>query len=433
MLVAIVGRPNVGKSTLFNRLTESQLAIVHNEPGVTRDRVYGEIIWNGRTIPVVDTGGYVPHSSERFEAAIREQVDIAMDDADVILYVGDVTTGITDIDQEMADKLRKSDTPVLTVANKADNDERRWAASEFYEMGLGEVFPVSATNGIGTGDLLDALVEELPDEDAEEPDDRTRIAIIGKPNVGKSSIVNAVLGYDRSIVTEEAGTTRDAIHSLVNYEGREITLIDTAGLRKRAKVKENIEFYSALRTERSVRDGDVCVLLVDATAGLQNQDINVLKLAEKHKKGMVIAVNKWDLVEKDSKTAKRYEEYFHKILQTLDYVPIVFTSALTRQRVYKVIDTALEVADERAKRVQTSKLNDVLREAVADHHPPTYRGGNYVEIKYATQVRENPPVFVFFTNHPKGVKESYQRYLERRLREAFGFKGVPITLAFKQK
>jgi GTP-binding protein len=433
MLVAIVGRPNVGKSTLFNRLTESQLAIVHDEPGVTRDRVYGEIIWNGRTIPVVDTGGYVPHSSERFEAAIREQVDIAMDDADVILYVGDVTTGVTDIDQEMADKLRKSDTPVLTVANKADNDERRWAASEFYEMGLGEVFPVSATNGIGTGDLLDALVEELPDEDAEEPDDRTRIAIIGKPNVGKSSIVNAVLGYDRSIVTEEAGTTRDAIHSLVNYEGREITLIDTAGLRKRAKVKENIEFYSALRTERSVRDGDVCVLLVDATAGLQNQDINVLKLAEKHKKGMVIAVNKWDLVDKDSKTAKRYEEYFHKILQTLDYVPIVFTSALTRQRVYKVIDTALEVADERAKRVQTSKLNDVLREAVANHHPPTYRGGNYVEIKYATQVRENPPVFVFFTNHPKGVKESYQRYLERQLREAFGFKGVPITLVFKQK
>jgi GTP-binding protein len=381
----------------------------------------------------VDTGGYVPHSSERFEAAIREQVDIAMEDADVILYVGDVTTGVTDIDQEMADKLRKSDTPVLVVANKADNDERRWMASEFYEMGIGEVFPVSSTNGIGTGELLDALVEELPEEEEPEPDERTKIAIIGKPNVGKSSIVNAVLGYDRSIVTEVAGTTRDAIHSLVNYEGREMTLIDTAGLRKRAKVKENIEFYSALRTERSVREGDVCVLLLDATAGLQNQDINVLKLAEKHKKGMVIAVNKWDLVDKDTKTAKRYEDYFHEILQTLDYVPIVFTSALTRQRVYKVIDTALEVADERAKRISTSNLNDALQKALANHHPPTYRGGNYVEIKYVTQVRENPPVFVFFVNHPKGVKESYKRYLERQFREAFGFKGVPLTLVFKQK
>ena len=433
MLVAIVGRPNVGKSTLFNRLTGTKQAIVHDEPGVTRDRVYGTVTWNGRRVETVDTGGFVPRSAERFDAAVREQVDIAIEDADLILFVVDVTTGLTDLDDEMAQKLRASDKPVLVVANKADNEERRWMASEFYRLGLGEVYPVSGTNGIGTGELLDALVEELPEEpDDDGIDERTRIAIIGRPNVGKSSLINTILGHERSIVTEISGTTRDAVHSEVRFEGEELVLVDTAGLRKRAKVKENVEFYATLRSERAIREGDVCVLLLDATVGLENQDIRVLKQAEEKQKGMVIAVNKWDLVPKDSKTAKRYEEYFRQMLETLDHVPIVFVSALTRQRVYRLLDVALKVAKERRKRIDTSTLNSVVQQAVEAHYPPTWRG-NYVEIKYATQVETAPPVFVFFCNHPQGVKTSYKRYLENKLRAAFGFDGVPLVLKFKQK
>jgi GTP-binding protein len=433
MLAAIVGRPNVGKSTLFNRLTGTKQAIVHDEPGVTRDRVYGTVEWNGRRVDMVDTGGFVPRSAERFDAAVREQVDIAIDDADLILFVVDVTTGLTDLDDEMAQKLRAAEKPVLVVANKADNQERRWMASEFYQLGLGEVYPVSGTNGIGTGELLDALVEELPEEpDDDGIDERTHIAIIGRPNVGKSSLINTILGHERSIVTEVSGTTRDAVHSEVRFEGEELVLVDTAGLRKRAKVKENVEFYAALRSERAIREGDVCVLLLDATVGLENQDIRVLKQAEEKQKGMVIAVNKWDLVPKDSKTAKRYEEYFRQMLETLDHVPIVFVSALTRQRVYRLLDVALKVAEERQKRIDTSTLNSVVQQAVQAHHPPTWRG-NYVEIKYATQVETAPPVFVFFCNHPQGVKTSYKRYLENKLRDAFGFEGVPLVLKFKEK
>ncbi len=432
-LVAIVGRPNVGKSTLFNRFTETQQAIVHDEPGVTRDRIYGEVEWNGRLFSMVDTGGFVPRSAERFERAIREQVHIALDEADVVLFVADVITGVTDLDEEIARLLRRADKPVLVLANKADNEKRRWEAPSFYQLGLGEVYPVSGTNGMGTGEALDAIVEALPPVTAaEEPDERLRIAIIGRPNVGKSLLTNMLLGQERSIVTEISGTTRDAVDTAFTYHGQEIVLVDTAGLRKRARVTENVEFYSTLRTERAIRDCDVAVLLLDATLGLEVQDIRVLKEAEEHRKGIVIAVNKWDLLEKETNTARDYQRAIHERLQTLDYAPVIFISALTRQRVYKLIDTALEVARQRARRIATSELNEVMLDAVARHHPPTYRG-NYVQIKYVTQVRANPPVFAFFCNHPKGVIESYRRYLENRLRAAFGFEGVPLVLVFRAK
>ena len=432
-LVAIVGRPNVGKSTLFNRFTETRQAIVHDEPGVTRDRVYGEVEWNGRLFSMVDTGGFVPRSAERFEKAIREQVHIALDEADVVLMVADVTTGITDLDEEMAGMLRKTDKPVLVIANKADNEQRRWEAPVFYQLGLGDVYPVSGTNGTGTGDLLDAVVEALPpDAPPAERDERLHIAIIGRPNVGKSLLTNTLLGEDRSIVTEISGTTRDAIDSVFKYHGEEIVLVDTAGLRKRTRVTENVEFYSTLRTERAIRECDVAVLLLDATPGLEAQDIKVLKEAEELRKGLVIGINKWDLVEKQTNTARDYEQAIKERLQTLDYVPVVFISALTKQRIYKLLDTALEVARQRTRRIATAELNTVMQDAIARHHPPTYRN-QHVQIKYVTQVRASPPVFAFFCNHPQGVKESYRRYLENRLRAAFGFEGVPMALVFRSK
>ncbi len=432
-LVAIVGRPNVGKSTLFNRFTETRQAIVHDEPGVTRDRVYGEVEWNGRIFSIVDTGGFVPRSAERFEKATREQVHIALDEADMVLLVVDVITGITDLDAEMAAVLRKTHKPVLVMANKADNQKRRWDAPVFYQLGLGEVYPVSGTNGMGTGDLLDAVVDALPPEaPPAEGDERLRIAIIGRPNVGKSLFTNMLLGQDRSIVTEISGTTRDAIDSVFKYHGQEIVLVDTAGLRKRTHITENVEFYSTLRTERAIRECDVAVLLLDGTLGLEAQDIKVLKEAEELRKGLVIGINKWDLVEKETNTARDYERAIKGRLQTLDYVPVVFVSALTKQRVYKLLDVALEVARQGTRRIATAELNKVMLKAIARHHPPTYRN-QYVQIKYVTQVRTNPPVFAFFCNYPKGVQESYRRYLENRLRDAFGFEGVPMLLTFRAK
>jgi GTP-binding protein len=432
VLVAIVGRPNVGKSTLFNRLTASRQAIVDDTPGVTRDRVYGEAEWEGHTIPFVDTGGYVPRSDDPYERAIREQAEIALEDADVILFVVDVTTGITDTDQEIANVLRQADTPVMVVANKADNQEREWAASEFYQLGLGDVHPVSSTNKRGVDDMMRALVEALPGTEEEADEDRVRISLVGKPNVGKSSLVNATLGFDRAIVTEMPGTTRDTVQSLVQYEDRELMLVDTAGMRKRSKT-EGVEFYANVRSERAIKAGDVCVLVLDATEELHKQDLNVLNEVNTHKKGMVIAVNKWDLVPKDGGTMKQYTKYLKQYLGRLDHAPIVYVSAVTKQRVYELLDTALAVAEEREKRVQTSALNDAVQAAMQEKHPPTTSSGAFVNINYVTQVREAPPVFAFFANHPESIRTDYKRYLEGKLREAFGFEGVPLTLVFKEK
>lgn len=431
-LVAIVGRPNVGKSTLFNRLTENRHSIVDDMPGVTRDRVYGSVEWGGRVFSIVDTGGFVHASDDRFEEAIREQVHIALDEADLILMTVDVTTGVTDLDQEMAAVIRKSGKNTVVLANKADNDERRWEASAFYELGLGEVYAVSSINGMGTGDVLDAILEKLEPEEEEVEDDRLRIAFIGRPNVGKSSLANALLGRDRSIVTEIEGTTRDSIDSVLKYQGQELILVDTAGLRKKRKIAQNVEFYAALRTERAIESCDVAILLIDATESVESQDIRVLKMAEGMKKGLVVAINKWDLVDKETNTVRDTEREIRERIKTLDYVPIVTASALTKQRLFKLLDVAIQVNENRKQRVTTNQLNTALLPAIDRHHPALYRGQK-VRIKYMTQVRESPPVFNFFCNYAKGVDESYRRFLENRIRENFGFEGVPLTLVFKAK
>lgn len=429
--VAIVGRPNVGKSTLFNRLIGERVAVVHDEPGVTRDRVYGRVEWNGRGFDLIDTGGYVPDSTDRFEQAIREQVLVAIEEADLILCVVDVTVGVTDLDDAIARLLRESDKPVMVVANKADNQERRWQAAEFYGLGFEDVYAVSSTNGTGTGDLLDAVVERLASEQPAAEDERTHIAIIGRPNVGKSSLVNVLLHEERSIVTEVPGTTRDSVNSVLRWDDDEIVLVDTAGLRRKTRIKENVEFYSSLRSQRAIDQCDVAVLLIDAFEGMKNQDIRVLKMAEEKRKGMVIVVNKWDLVD-DPEMAEQYAEWIYGRLQTLKYVPMVFISTLREERTEAVMDVAMDVARERGKRISTSRLNRVMQEAIDNHHPPTYRG-NRIEIKYVTQAQSKPPVFLFFANHPQGIQESYRRYLENKLREHFGFEGVPLIIVFKRK
>ena len=437
-LVAIVGRPNVGKSTLFNRLTEERRAIVHDEPGVTRDRLFGEVEWNGRTFDLVDTGGLVPRGAERFEAAIREQVELTLEEADVILFVVDTTTGITDLDQEVAQRLRRAEQPVFLVPNKADNPERALDANEFWNLGFPELYPLSAINGTGTGDFLDAVLEALPpEEETPEDDDAPRIAFLGRPNAGKSSLANKLLGRTRSIVTDVAGTTRDSVDARLTWgegdDAQDVVLVDTAGLRKRARVAENVEFYSVLRTERALQSCDVAVVLVDAERGFSGQDARVLRQAEEMKKGLLIVINKWDLVQdKETNTVRDATRAIHERLGMMDYVPVVFASALTGQRAGKVLDQALAIHAERSKRVPTAKLNEVVQRAVERQHPPSHRG-QFVKINYASQVRDAPPVFAFFCNLPEGVKESYRRYLENQIREAFGFEGVPLTLSFKRK
>jgi GTPase len=430
-IIAIVGRPNVGKSTLFNRLTESRHAIVDDYSGVTRDRHYGVAEWIGKNFSVIDTGGYVAHSDDVFESAIREQVVIAIDEASVILFMVDVVTGITDLDDEIASLLRKSKKPVYVVANKVDNNKLINDASVFYSFGLGDPYCISSMTGSGTGELLDAVVTHFNDEEEEE-NKFPRYAFLGRPNVGKSSIINALLGKDRNIVTPIAGTTRDSIYIHYNQFGYEFMLVDTAGLRKKTKVKENIEFYSVMRTIKALEQADVCILMIDATEGFESQDQNIFALIEKNRKGVVILVNKWDLVEKDHKTTKVFEEAIKEKLAPFTDVPIIFTSATTKQRVFKAIETANEVYKNRAKKIPTSKLNDVMLEVI-DQYPPPSLKGKYVKIKYITQLPGVAPTFAFFCNLPQYVKDPYKRYLENKLRENFDFSGVPITIYFRQK
>ena len=430
-IVAIVGRPNVGKSTLYNRLTETRKAIVDDFSGVTRDRHYGIAEWVGRSFTVIDTGGYVANSEDVFEAAIREQVVIAIEEATAILFMVDVTTGITDLDDEIATLLRKGKKPVFVVVNKVDNNALQSDATSFYSLGLGDIYNISSMTGSGTGELLDELVKTFDDEPSEEST-LPKYAIVGRPNVGKSSIINALIGEDRNIVTPIAGTTRDSIHIHYNRYGHEFMLIDTAGLRKKTKVKENIEFYSVMRTIKALEEADIIILMVDAVEGLESQDINIFHLAEKNKKGIVLVVNKWDLIEKDNKTIKRFEEQIREKTAPFTDVPIVFTSVLEKQRLLKVIETAADVYKNRSKKIPTSKLNDVMLPLIESYPPPALKG-KHVKIKYVTQISATSPMFAFFCNLPQYIKEPYRRYIENKLRENFDFAGVPIQIFFRQK
>ncbi|MDT3403766.1 ribosome biogenesis GTPase Der [Mucilaginibacter terrae] len=430
-IVAIVGRPNVGKSTLYNRLTESRKAIVDDFSGVTRDRHYGIAEWVGRSFNVIDTGGYVANSDDVFEVAIREQVVIAIEEATCILFVVDVTTGITDLDDEIADILRKGKKPVFVVVNKVDNNAQQSDATEFYSLGLGDIYNISSMTGSGTGELLDEVIKTFDEEPAEE-NTLPKYAIVGRPNVGKSSIINALIGQERNIVTPIAGTTRDSIHIHYNRYGHEFMLIDTAGLRKKTKVKENIEFYSVMRTIKALEEADVIILMIDAQEGLESQDINIFHLAEKNKKGIILVVNKWDLIEKNNKTIKVFEEQIREKIAPFTDVPIVFTSVLEKQRLLKVIETAADVYKNRAKKIPTSKLNDVML-PIIEHYPPPALKGKHVKIKYVTQINGTSPMFAFFCNLPQYIKEPYKRYIENQLRENFDFSGVPIQIFFRQK
>ena len=430
-LVAIVGRPNVGKSTLYNRLTETRKAIVDDMSGVTRDRHYGMAEWVGKPFTVVDTGGYVAHSEDVFEAAIREQVSLAIEEATVIIFMVDVTTGVTDLDDEIANILRRSKKPVFVVANKVDNNNLRNDAAIFYSFGLGEVHLISSMTGSGTGELLDEVVKHFSDVVAEE-NTLPKYAIVGRPNVGKSSLINALIGKERNIVTPIAGTTRDSIHIHYNQFGHEFMLIDTAGLRKKAKVKENIEFYSVMRTIKALEEADVIILMIDAVEGIESQDINIFHLAEKNKKGVVILVNKWDLIEKNHKTTKVFEEQIREKIAPFTDVPIVFTSVVEKQRIFRAIEAASKVYENKFKKIPTSKLNDVMLPIIENYPPPATKG-KYIKIKYATQISGNSPMFAFFCNLPQYIKEPYKRFIENKLRENFDFSGVPIQIYFRQK
>lgn len=432
-IIAIVGRPNVGKSTLFNRLTESRQAIVKEVSGVTRDRIYGRGEWNGVNFSVIDTGGYARGTDDIFEEEIRKQVEIAIEEATVIVFMLDVTTGLVDLDLMVAKLLRKSKKKVFIGANKVDNTDRVGLSSEFWSLGLGDVYDLSATNGAGTGELLDDVVKEFDSADENnEREDLPHFAIVGKPNVGKSSLVNALTGEERNIVTDISGTTRDSIDTRYNAFGFDFILIDTAGIRKKAKVTEDIEYYSVLRSVRSIENSDVCIFMVDAEEGIQKQDLNIYYIIEKNSKGVVVLVNKWDLIEKENNTMKEFEEKVRKQLAPFNDVPIIFTSTITKQRIHKALETATEVYQERIKKIPTSKLNEVMLDIIAATPPPSVKG-KYVKIKYIQQLPTHAPSFAFFCNLPQYIPDSYKRFVENRLRENFGFKGVPIKIFFRKK
>lgn len=431
-LVAIVGRPNVGKSTLFNRFVETRQAIVEEMSGVTRDRIYGKATWSGYDFSVIDTGGYVKGSEDVFENEIRKQVEIAIDEANVILFVVDVTTGVTDLDDAIAKILRQSKKTVFLVANKVDNTARIGLSSEFYSLGVGDVFDISATNGSGTGDLLDEIVKCFENKTEPEEDDIPKFTIVGKPNVGKSSMVNALLGKERNIVTPVSGTTRDAINSRYNAFGFDFNLVDTAGIRKKAKVHEDIEYYSVLRSVRAIESSDVCIFMMDATEGIQKQDLSIYYMCVKNHKGVVVLVNKWDLIEKDHKTTKAFEQKIKEQLAPFNDVPIIFTSALTKQRIHKALEAAMEVYNNRIQKIQTSKLNEFFQD-IFEHNPPPSVKGKYIKIKYVMQLPTHAPAFAFFCNLPQYIREDYKRYLENKLREEYDFCGVPVKLFFRKK
>lgn len=432
-IVAIVGRPNVGKSTLFNRLVGMRQAIVDSTAGTTRDRHYGKTDWGGRTFSVIDTGGYSVGSDDVFEDDIRKQVLLAIDEADVILFMVEVSTGITDLDMTVADILRRTHKKVLLVVNKVDNNHQIYGTHEFYSLGLGDPLPICAMSGTGTGDMMDAIAKALPPEsDDKKEDDLPRITIVGRPNVGKSSITNALLGEERNIVNPTAGTTRDSIDTRYNKFGMDFYLIDTAGLRKKGKVTDDLEFYSVMRSIRAIEHSDVCILMLDATQGIEAQDMNIFSLIERNKKGCVIVVNKWDLVEKETNTMKQYKEAIEKRIAPFNDIPIIFTSVMTKQRIFDVLQTAVKVYHSRTQRIPTSELNEVML-PIIEHTPPPAIKGKYIRIKFCMQLPSATPVFAFFVNLPQYVKDPYRRFLENKIRSHWDFEGVPIQIFFRQK
>ena len=431
-IVAVVGRPNVGKSTFFNRLIKRREAIVDAVSGVTRDRHYGKTDWNGVSFSVIDTGGYLAGSDDSFEKEINKQVALAIDEADAIIFMVNVEEGLTGMDEAVAELLRKCHKPILVAVNKVDSNNRRNDMNEFYALGFEHLYALSSVNGSGTGELLDDLVALLPEKEKQEENPLPRFAVVGRPNAGKSSFINALIGEDRYIVTDIAGTTRDAIDTKYNRFGFEFNLVDTAGIRRKSKVKEDLEFYSVMRSIRAIEHSDVCILMLDATRGFESQDANIFWLAQRNRKGIVILVNKWDLVEKENNTAKQYEAAIRKEIEPFTDVPILFVSALNKQRIYKAIETAVAVYNNRTKRIPTRKLNEVMLPIIENYPPPAIKG-KYVKIKFCTQLPTPMPQFAFFANLPQYVKDPYRRFIENKLRENFDFNGVPIDVYFRQK